>query len=92
VAVERILVVAENAESREALVRKLRAAGFEPEVREHLPQIPGATLEEIERYVILETLKATGGSTAKTAEILGISVRTIQYRMHAYNVDRAKDK
>src|SRR6185503_7038058 len=50
-----------------------------------LPVIPGATMGEIERYAILETMKATGGSTSKTAEILGISARTIQYRLHQYN-------
>ena len=49
------------------------------------PQIPGATMEEVERYAILETMKATGGSTSKAAEMLGISPRTIQYRLHQYN-------
>ena len=61
-----------------------------PNVRPHvkptgLPAIPGSTLASIEQYAILETLKATGGSTSKAAEMLGISVRTIQYRMHQYN-------
>jgi two-component system NtrC family response regulator/two-component system response regulator HydG len=50
-----------------------------------MPLIPGATLAEIERYAILETLKMTGGSTSKAAEVLGISTRTIQYRLHEYN-------
>ncbi len=50
-----------------------------------MPPIPGATMADIERYAILETLEATGGSTSKAAEILGISVRTIQYRLHEYN-------
>jgi DNA-binding NtrC family response regulator len=50
-----------------------------------MPPIPGATLAEIERYAILETLKSTGGSTSKAADVLGISVRTIQYRLHDYN-------
>jgi hypothetical protein len=50
-----------------------------------MPPIPGSTLAEIEKYAILETLKATGGSTSKAAEVLGISVRTIQYRLHDYN-------
>ncbi|MGN6104892.1 MAG: sigma-54-dependent transcriptional regulator [Kofleriaceae bacterium] len=50
-----------------------------------MPVIPGATMDEIERYAILETLKATGGSTSKAAEMLGISTRTIQYRLHQYN-------
>jgi DNA-binding NtrC family response regulator len=50
-----------------------------------MPPIPGSTLAELERYAILETLKATGGSTSKAADMLGISVRTIQYRLHQYN-------
>ncbi|MBA2540004.1 MAG: sigma-54-dependent Fis family transcriptional regulator [Deltaproteobacteria bacterium] len=49
------------------------------------PMIPGATMAALERYAILETLKATGGATSKAAEMLGISVRTIQYRLHQYN-------
>ena len=50
-----------------------------------LPMIPGATMAEVERYMILETLRATGGATSRAAEILGISTRTIQYRLHDYN-------
>ena len=30
------------------------------------PQIPGSTMEEVERYTILETMKVTGGSTSKS--------------------------
>jgi DNA-binding NtrC family response regulator len=54
-----------------------------------MPPIPGSRLDEIERYAILETLKATGGSTSKAAAMLGISVRTIQYRIHAYNIAKS---
>jgi DNA-binding NtrC family response regulator len=50
-----------------------------------MPVVPGATMTEVERYTILETLKATGGSTSRAAEMLGISPRTIQYRLHDYN-------
>jgi DNA-binding NtrC family response regulator len=46
--------------------------------------VPGATLAEIERWAILATLEATNGSTAKAAEMLDVSVRTIQYRLHEY--------
>jgi DNA-binding NtrC family response regulator len=56
------------------------------------PQIPGATMEEVERYAILETMKATGGSTSKAAEMLGISPRTIQYRLHQYNEAPRSDR
>jgi DNA-binding NtrC family response regulator len=47
-------------------------------------QIPGSTLDEIERYAITKALEATGGSTSKAAELLGISVRKIQYKLHEY--------
>jgi two-component system response regulator HydG len=47
-------------------------------------QIPGATMDEIERYAITKTLEATGGATSKAAEILNISVRKIQYKLHEY--------
>ena len=56
-----------------------------------LPVIPGATMAEVERYTIVETLKATGGSTSRAAEILGISARTIQYRLHDYNAAPKSD-
>lgn len=49
-----------------------------------LPTIPGATMAELERYAILETLEHVGGSTRKAAEILGISTRKIQYRLSEY--------
>jgi DNA-binding NtrC family response regulator len=50
-----------------------------------MPPIPGSTMEAVERWVLLKTLEATGGSTSKAAELLGISARTIQYRLHDYS-------
>jgi two-component system response regulator HydG len=47
-------------------------------------QIPGAAMDEIERYAITKTMEMTGGSTSRAAEILGMSVRKIQYKMHEY--------
>jgi two-component system response regulator HydG len=49
-------------------------------------RIPGSTMSEIERYAILSTLEATEGSTARAAEMLDISVRTIQYRLGEYGL------
>jgi two-component system NtrC family response regulator len=46
--------------------------------------IPGATLFEIEREAILRTLEQAGGSTARAAEMLGVSIRKIQYRLREY--------
>jgi two-component system NtrC family response regulator/two-component system response regulator HydG len=47
-------------------------------------QIPGSTLDAIERYAITKTLEANGGSTSRAAEILGISIRKVQYKLHEY--------
>jgi DNA-binding NtrC family response regulator len=81
-AIERAIVLTSGSQ--------IESRSLPPNVRPRLtpagmPVIPGATLADIERYAILETLKSTGGSTSKAAEILGISVRTIQYRLHQYN-------
>jgi two-component system response regulator HydG len=46
--------------------------------------IPGATLFEIEREAILRTLEQAAGSTTRAAEVLGVSVRKIQYRLKEY--------
>ena len=46
--------------------------------------IPGASWSEIEREAILRTLEMVGGSTTKAAEVLGISIRKIQYRLTEY--------
>jgi two-component system response regulator HydG len=51
-------------------------------------RIPGSTMAEIEQYAITKTLDATDGSTSKAAEILDISIRTIQYRMHEYGLSK----
>jgi DNA-binding NtrC family response regulator len=52
--------------------------------------IPGMTLAELERFAVLRTLEAVDWSPAKAARILGISTRTIQYRLKEWNVDRAE--
>src|SRR3984957_1969580 len=45
-------------------------------------RVPGSTLEEIERHAILATLEACGGRTAQAAQMLGVSIRKIQYRVN----------
>ena len=71
---------------------------------EHLPvevasvakggvRIPGSTMAEIERFAITNCcprIEAASGSTVKAAEMLDISVRTIQYRLHDYGVAAKK--
>jgi two-component system response regulator HydG len=63
----------------------------------HLPQgvgaipsgtvrIPGSTLAEIESHAILTALEASGGRTSVAAQMLDISTRKIQYKLHEYGV------
>ena len=54
--------------------------------------IPGTTLAEIEKYAILKTLEAVEGSTVRAAEMLDISTRTIQYRLHEYGVAKPRSR
>jgi two-component system response regulator HydG len=55
-------------------------------------RIPGSTMAEIERQAILKTLEACEGSTTRAAEILGISIRTIQYRLRDYGLARPSSR
>jgi len=81
--VERAVVLARGSElTSDDLPPTLRG----PRPRDRSPEslIPGATLYEIEREAILRTLEMVDGSTSRAADILGISVRKIQYRLKEY--------
>jgi two-component system response regulator HydG len=86
--IERAVVLAEGAEiNAEDLPNEVTPIG------RGAIRIPGSTMAEIERYAIISTLEACNGSTSKAAELLQISVRTIQYRLHEYGlVDKSKGR
>ena len=81
-AIERAIVLAKGSE--------LTADDLPPALRGPRPThdaaslIPGATMQQIEREAILRTLELVGGSTTRAAELLGISVRTVQYRLKEF--------
>jgi DNA-binding NtrC family response regulator len=52
--------------------------------REGPPPVPGSTIADLERYAILKTLEACGGSTSKAALVLGVSTRKIQYKLQEW--------
>jgi Nif-specific regulatory protein len=81
-AVERAVVVCRGDEIAPADLPRAVQTAIPAEAG--VPAIPGATLDELERYAILKTLEATGGSTSRAAELLGISARKIQYKLHEY--------
>jgi DNA-binding NtrC family response regulator len=49
------------------------------------PPVPGSTFAEIERHAIMATYEACGRSPLKTAAVLGLSARTIHYRLREYS-------
>ena len=87
-AIERAVVLAKGPElTADDLPPSLR--GPRPVTRDGSSLVPGATMEQIEREAILRTIELAGGSTAKAAEMLGISVRKIQYRLKEFAAEEA---
>lgn len=79
--VERAVVMAEG----DIILAEHLPAEILPDVREATgPRIPGSSMADIEKYAILRTLETYGGSTTKAAEVLGISVRKIQYKIQEF--------
>lgn len=48
------------------------------------PSLVGRTLAEVERDLIVETLRHTGGNRTQAATILGISIRTLRNKLKQY--------
>ena len=46
----------------------------------------GSSIEEMEKELIIKTLSKVGGHREKAAEILGISVRALHYKLNKYNI------
>jgi two-component system NtrC family response regulator len=82
-AIERAIVLCANGElTLNDLPPSLRNAQAHAPAPSMLP--PGATLADMERDAILRTLALVNGSTTRAAEMLGISVRKVQYRLKEY--------
>ena len=54
------------------------------------PEFVPRRLDEVERDLILDTLMHTGGNRTQSAEILGISLRTLQRKLIQYGVTPQK--
>ena len=53
--------------------------------RQQIESVPvGLTMKEMERELILKTLQRMEGNRTRTAEILGISLRSLQYKLKHY--------
>lgn len=79
---ERAVVISKNQE--------LKLSDFPPEISSGVASVPSGTVEvgmsvgEAERILIMKTLKANAGNKTRTAEILGISTRTLRNKLHEY--------
>lgn len=51
----------------------------------------GITLQELERRLIIETLATQKNNRTRTAEVLGISIRTLRNKLHEYQLMPAGD-
>jgi DNA-binding NtrC family response regulator len=60
------------------LPQEIKDSQEKPEV---IPIKIGTPLEEVEREILIQTLKATKGNKRRAAELLGINVRTIHRKM-----------
>jgi len=61
--------------------------GSEGTYRYPLPP-QGINLEEVEREFILQAMEMSGGVIAKAAKLLGLSYRTLQYRLEKFQIRR----
>ncbi|MBD3161950.1 MAG: response regulator [Candidatus Eisenbacteria bacterium] len=85
-AVQRAVIVCKEAEIQATdLPPTVRPSPrIEPE-RNDLVQVPiGTPLADVERVMILETLRANGGNKTRTAAILGISAKTLHNKLRVY--------
>ena len=71
----------------EAALRPDAAGKREPTGHEHhAPET--SPLEEAERHALIQALESHGGHREKTADALGISRRTLQYKLKKFGLSR----
>jgi two-component system response regulator HydG len=87
-AIERAVVLCESERIDESHLPRGSSA---PAALEGI-EVPGATMAELEKFAIMKTLEGVDGSTVRAAEILDISTRTIQYRLHEYGLTKLRGK
>jgi DNA-binding NtrC family response regulator len=82
----------ENALERAALLARgpvLAPADFEDRDAPALrlgasPSLAGLTVREMEKQLIMETLRRTGNNRTQAARLLGISIRTLRNKLAEY--------
>ncbi len=54
---------------------------------EVVPLLIGATVGEVERELVLQTLARCGGNRTRAARVLGVSVRTLRNKIRQYTAE-----
>ncbi|QPF86403.1 helix-turn-helix domain-containing protein [Bradyrhizobium genosp. L] len=54
---------------------------------EIVPLLIGATVDEVERELVLQTLARCNGNRTRAARVLGLSVRTLRNKIREYSAD-----
>jgi DNA-binding NtrC family response regulator len=57
------------------------------EPSEVVPMLVGATVQEVERELMLQTLARCEGNRTHAARVLGVSVRTMRNKIKQYSAD-----
>jgi DNA-binding NtrC family response regulator len=58
-----------------------------PAPNEVVPLLIGATVDEIERELVLQTLARCDGNRTRAARVLAVSVRTLRNKIRQYSAD-----
>jgi len=85
----RVLTLSDGQEiGPECLTTELSAAAgsrSRPLISASLPPV-GASMREVERHLLEATLRSTGGNRTRTAEMLGVSLRTIRNKIREHGL------
>ncbi len=76
--IERAVILARGTEITPDLIDLRKRKSF---------TLVGKTLKEIEKEAVLQTLEMTGYNRTKTAEILGVSRRWLQYQLKNWGIN-----
>jgi DNA-binding NtrC family response regulator len=87
-ALEQVFLLAEgDTVHRDDLPEKLQSPGPGPAAAFTLPA-GGLVLEELEQDLIRQALDQSGGRIKEAAQLLGLTYKTLQYRLKKHEIDR----
>ena len=65
-------------------------AGVKPASADELFKLPpeGVNFEDVERSLIMQAMERTDNNITKSAKLLGLTFRTLQYRLEKFGIKR----